>query len=232
MVALMPQTATLKRLDDPISAERSNLRQALANLKAEQQQLERLNGARERSREQSWVVSSKISDAQTELSRAQDNEPSRLARAFASGQQQGVPSPVDRAKSRLDEAEQEYQKIEEIEEALDAEIVTVNNNLDRRQAAVHAALAELVCVSPEFHSLFVELEQAWARLRGVRHAFQQIQHAMNGYMPEEFSAKWQASVSLAPGIIGVPTDNAPVQAWSVALARLLEDPDAALPDNV
>jgi hypothetical protein len=51
-------------------------------------------------------------------------------------------------------------------------------------------------------------------------------------MPQELADKWSALVSLAPEVVGVPTDNNPVVALTEDLSRLLDDPDAELPNNV
>jgi hypothetical protein len=122
-------------------------------------------------------------------------------------------------------------------EALTSEIITATNRVQRSQAAVHAALAEIVCDSPELEHLYAELEQAWARLRGLRKAFAAIQRSMNGQMPQDLADRWIATVSLDPEAIRdafgpIPTDNHPFQEWSEALARLLANPDAPLPSQV
>jgi hypothetical protein len=39
---------------------------------------------------------------------------------------------------------------------------------------VHKALSALVCNSAPFRQLFVELEAAWNRLRGIRKCFYKI----------------------------------------------------------
>ena len=75
-----------------------------------------------------------------------------------------------------------------------------------------AALAELICQSHEFQHLFVELEGAFARVRGIRKCFAAIQRALKGQMPQQLTDKWQATVSLDPQAVRdafgpIPTDE-------------------------
>lgn len=51
-------------------------------------------------------------------------------------------------------------------------------------------------------------------------------------MPQALADKWGALVPLNHEAVGLPTDNGPVEAWTAALARLLDDPDAQLPDHI
>jgi hypothetical protein len=226
----MPTTATL-------SSERDRLRTALANRKTEQEKLDALEQARTRAMEQSWDLASKLRDAEESSRLARAEEPSRLARAYTSGDRDAI-SPVEVAQTTLDKAQSEYHQIEQVEDALTNEIITATSRVQDAQTKVHAALAALVCSSSELQHLYVELEQAWARLRGVRKAFALIQHQMNGHMPQPLVDRWIASVSLNPeAVLGsdghaIPTDEIPVQAWSEALARLLDNPDAPLPSQV
>ena len=63
----------------------------------------------------------------------------------------------------------------------------------------------------------------------MRKAFSQIASALHGNMPGPLLTRYQASVPLDPASIGFPTDESPANAWSLALERLLTDPDAPLP---
>jgi hypothetical protein len=228
----MPQTDT-----DPNGRERDNLLQAIAALNEEQERLASLETARERAQEQSWAAASNLREAETSVQRAEAHEGSRLAHAFAAGTDTATISPVTVAESGLTAARAESARIAQIEQALDAELITVGNRRQRAQVAVHAALSDLICNSEQFHHLLAEQTKAWARLRGIRKACALIQHELRGQMPHEFEGKWQAVVTLDPEAVRdsmgpIPTDERPVTAWHDALTNLLQDPDARLPDNV
>ena len=88
-----------------------------------------------------------------------------------------------------------------------------------------------VCESPEFLALFTELDDAWARLRGLRKCFSTIQQALSGHMPGPLMSRWQTVVPLDYDV-SYPLDEQPCAVWSEALERLLTDPDAVLPSEV
>ena len=221
----------------PASDNRATLRTALTSLRTEQDQLSRLEQARERAQEQRYEATGRLGSAQTAVQQAREREPQRLARAFAAGGDQSRQTPVDRAQTVLHVAQNDYDQIAAIEEALVEEIAQVTLKVQQCQHNVHAALAEVVCTSPELQDLYAELELAWGRLRGIRKAFYHIQHQLHGQMPQPLCDRWFASISLNPVAQydargPIPTDDGPVTAWSEALAHLLEDPDFELPSNV
>jgi hypothetical protein len=214
---------------------RTKLRDALTALAAEKQNLDSLEQARTRAMESSWDLATKQRDAEADLRQAKAHEPTRLALAYASGERDTI-SPVEISQANLDQAQAAYRQIEVVEDALTQEIVVATSRLQRSQTQVHVALSELVCSSTEFHQLFDELTQAWARLRGIRKAFAQIQRELHGQMPSQYE-KWQNTISLDPQAVRdsvgpIPTDDTLVQAWQDALARLLDDPNAPLPEQV
>jgi hypothetical protein len=65
---------------------------------------------------------------------------------------------------------------------------------------------------------------------------------MNGQMPQQVADQWVASISLDPeamfvrtqeGLTAIPTDEAPAQAWGMALTALSAgDANTPLPDKV
>jgi hypothetical protein len=93
---------------------------------------------------------------------------------------------------------------------------------------MHEALADVVCESPEFARLFTELDNAWARLRGLRRCFKAIQDALSGHMPGSLMSRWQNVIPLGYDV-SRPLDQQPAKLWSQALEWLLTDPDAVLP---
>jgi hypothetical protein len=208
------ENAEASAADAALSGERNALSTAIAALTEEQRRLDALEDARTRAREQSWAAASNEREAETALRKVRADERSRLAYAFAEGNVESV-SPVTIAQSGLAAAQAEIARITEVEEALDTELITVSNRRDRAQTAVHAALAALVCNSPEFHHLLAEQTKAWARLRGIRKACALIAHELHAQMPDEFDKRWQAVVSLDPQAVRdatgqpIPTDEAP-----------------------
>ena len=88
-----------------------------------------------------------------------------------------------------------------------------------------------VCESPEFLALFTELDDAWARLRGLRKCFSTIQQALSGHMPGPLMSRWQTVVPLDYDV-SYPLDEHPADLWSQALAAVQADADAKLPSKV
>lgn len=232
--APVPRAEELANSRDP---SREHLRQAISTLQTEKESLGRLDRAREKAREDSWAIAARLTEAKDQLQKAREQEPARLARAAARGEDTSRPSPVVRAQTSLTEIQTEYQHNQELADALDGEITKASNTVQQAQHSVHAALSEVVCSSPELQDLFAELELSWGRLRGIRKAFAHIQRELHGQMPQSMADRWFASISLnheaqydANGPI--PTDDGPVTAWSEALVHLLEDPNSELPTNV
>jgi DNA repair exonuclease SbcCD ATPase subunit len=206
---------------------RDTLLQALAALSEEQQRLSSLEAARERARESSWAASRKINEAETALRQARAEEPTRLAYEFASGGMNAVSS-ISSAQLALEAAQAEASQIERIEGALDSELIQVTNRLQRAQAAVHRALADLVCSSTEYQSLLEQHTAAWQRLRTIKVALRTIQTALRGEYPQRLAELIALSEPLEERV-GYPVDAAFVGAWADALAQLEQDADAELP---
>jgi hypothetical protein len=211
---------------------RDQLLQAIAAMREEEQRQQALAAGREKAREQSWAVAAQIREAEAALKDAQVNEPIRLAYDFAAGIDSTTIWPVEAAQDTLAKEQAEYDRILHLEQVLDSELSQIRGRLRECQSQLNAALAALVCNSEAFHSLFRAQTAAWARLRGIRKCFREIERACNGYMPAEYSDSWQATVSLNLDAINLPTEDAPAQVWRAALAELAIDPDAELPGNV
>jgi chromosome segregation ATPase len=210
--------------------QRDKLRTALTNLQAEKDRLTSLQDGRNRAREQRWALGCQLRDAQYELRRTLAEEPSRLAHAFAAGEDRNGITPVEAAQTALDRVQAEHQKIEQVEEALDTEIVTVSNNLRERQTAVCTAMSRLVISSPEYQSLLDEHRATWKRLRTIREALHTVNAAMHGQMPQSYIDEAARAEPLVVSIT-YPADPELVTAWATALAWLEQDADAELPHN-
>jgi hypothetical protein len=140
-------------------------------------------------------------------------------------------SPISSAQLALEAAQAEASQIERIEGALDSELIQVTNRLQARQAAVHRALADLVCSSAEYQSLLEQHTAAWQRLRTIKVALRTIQTALRGEHPQRLAELIGLSEPLEVRV-GYPVDNELVGAWRAALQNLLIDPDAELPSQV
>ena len=96
---------------------------------------------------------------------------------------------------------------------------------------MYEALADVVCGSPEFARLFSELDNAWARLRGLRKCFRAIQQALSGHLPGPLMSRWQSVVLLDYDVF-YPLDEEPTDLWSQTLEALLNDHKAPLPGEI
>jgi hypothetical protein len=157
-------------------------------------------------------------------------EPEHLAYSFAAGETIDR-LPIAEAQAAFDKARADLQHVTEIKRALETEIERAQARLRLRRSSMHQALADVVCGSPEFARLFTEVDNAWARLRGLRKCFRVIQDALSGHMPGPLMSRWQTVVPLDYDV-AYPVDERPADLWSQALERLLTDPDAVLPSEV
>ena len=168
--------------------------------------------------------------AESELQQTGRIEPERLASSFIAGEIIDR-LPIAEAQAAVDRAKSELARIEEIQQALESEIQRAQAHLRPRRDSMYEALADVVCGSPEFARLFSELDNAWARLRGLRKSFRAIQEALSGHMPGPLMSRWQTVVPLDYDV-SYPLHEQPFDLWSEALERLLTDPDTVLPSEV
>jgi predicted nucleic acid-binding Zn-ribbon protein len=223
----------------PISfepGERAALRSALDALHETERVLETLQTAHERAGESRRALADQVREAETSLEWAQSDEPSRVAFAFAEGDPEAdAASPVTVAQAALDKLRGEIQRLRNLEAALEAEMAKGRDRIAQGQNTVRAAVASLVCNSPELGRMLEELEATWAKLRGLRKAFSVITAGCGDFMPTDLLNQWQGVYPLdftakwfSGGAI-IPIDERPAEAWSEALAKLLEDPEHPLP---
>lgn len=219
----------LRRGDDLL---RDKLRSALAARSEDQVRLTALEEARERARQKRWAHSDTVADAEQAVNRAKHTDPVDRVYDFLNTNETSVSSQgLVEAEVALQEAQAEYRNITELEDAIDGEITTVNSRIADRQRAVNDAMAALVSNSPEYQRLFKELDETWARLRGLRKCFATISRLCPQIHPS-LSEKGQSVQPLDWTRTGFPNDEQPTQVWSEALARLLQDPNTKLPDMV
>ena len=222
----MPTSAQLKRGDD---IQRDNLRYALSALDAEQRQLSELEQGMARCHEQVRNAFTAVQNAEEHLRLHQPNEPQRLAYAYLNNVVLDGTTTLKPLEEAVERTTTEHARLEQVEAALNAEIEQCQRRMQDRHRAVHVALSDLLCDSPELAQLFAALDDAWARIRGIRKAFDILTTSLRGNMPSSLMNKWQASPPLDYRILAFPIDESPANAWSAALERLLVDADAPLP---
>jgi len=227
-ITLGPSGAELTA--DQIAAARDRLREAITAVQTETDRLASLEAGQERARENQRTAQQTLIEAEAVLQQTERIDPERLAHSFAAGETIER-LPIAEARAQLDRAKSELEQIEEIQQALESEIQRAQGRLRLRRSSMHQALADVVCGSPEFLALFTDLDQTWARLRGLRKCFRAIQDALSGHMPGLLMSRWQTVVPLDYDV-SYPVDEQPADLWSQALEWLLTDPDAVLPSEV
>jgi DNA repair exonuclease SbcCD ATPase subunit len=226
---LIPRPASPEPLDQQSQA-RERLRSAIAALQEDSDRIAALESGPQRASENQRTAQQALIEAESVLQQAGRIEPEHLAYSFIAGETIDR-LPIAEARAQVDRAKSELEHIEEIQQALESEIQRAQGRLRLRRDSVYEALADVVCGSPEFARLFSELDNAWARLRGLRKCFSAIQQALSGHMPGPMMSRWQTVVPLDYDV-SYPLDEQPADLWSQALERLLTDPDAVLPSEV
>jgi len=212
---------------DDLSTSRERLRSAIAALREDSDRIAAFESGQERASENQRTAHQAPSEAESVLRQTGRIEPEHLAHSFITGETIDRLS-IAEAQAQLDRAKSELGHIEEIQQALESEIHRAQGRLRLRRDSMYEALADVVCGSSEFARLFSELDDAWARLRGLRKCFGAIQQALSGHMPGPMMSRWQTVVPLDYDL-SYPLDEQPADLWSQALERLLTNPDAVLP---
>ena len=225
----MAEEVRFSRSGDQQSIARQRLRQAVEAVREEEARLQALEAAQLRAGDQLCAAQSTVIEAESILQQTERIDPEHLAYSFAAGET--IERPIAETRARLDRAKSELEHMEEIQQALESEMQRVQGRLRLRRSSVYEALADVVCESPEFARLFSELENTWARLRGLRKCFRAIQDALFGHMPGPVMSRWQTVVPLDYDV-SYPLDEHPADLWSQALAAVQADADAKLPSKV
>jgi len=225
----MAEEVRFSRSGDQQSIARQRLRQAVEAVGGEEARLQALEAAQLRAGDQLCAAQSTVIEAESILQQTERIDPEHLAYSFAAGET--IERPIAETRARLDRAKSELEQIEEIQQALESEIQRAQGRLRLRRSSMHQALADVVCGSPEFLALFTDLDQTWARLRGLRKCFRAIQDALSGHMPGPLMSRCQTVVPFDYDA-SYPIDEQPSRVWSQALERMLTDPDAVLPSEV
>jgi len=212
--------------DSVTDANRAAYRKAFLDHHAASARLQQLEEAALRASDECRAAYTARDDAEQALRAVQQRNPAELVDAFLANQ------PIDHlrlkeAEAKVRHAEAEFQRYQELEKALQAEITRAQSDLRMRAASLHAALAAVICASPQFQQLRADLKAAWFRLRSLRETFAKVQTACAGHMPNDVMGA-MASEPLEERV-GFPIDGALVSAWETALTNLLTDPDAELP---
>lgn len=231
----MPQAAVAiapSRMSPGPSSSRAKLRQAINALKAAEGRIETLEQARDRAAAQIREMYDSLKEAEAALANSKLNERQYRVNAFVNGEE--TAPPTLEAERKLAQAQGALQGLNDTQAILIEEIEKLNGQLRHRNTAVHEALSDVIVGSSEFAHLFNEYQAAWGRLRGLIRAFVTVQRELHGYMPDRFMNMDHRSVPLDPernGPFPAP-DPEPSAAWAESLARLAEDADADLPNDI
>jgi len=196
---------------NPAGAERAALKAATAKLHEEQARLTALELAAARVADELRAAESALAESETTASALRRREPQNLA---------------------WDLVEHGLLQLEEIAAALASEITQSQSRLRSLRGPYLQSLSDVICNSPEFQYLLQELDNCYARARGLRKTFATIQKTCGGYLPHAHEIKWQEVPPLNHEAINYPRDEKPAELWAEALRELENNADAVLPDGV
>jgi hypothetical protein len=199
-------------------------------VREEEQRIAGLEEAQRRAQVQVRDNRQAVTNAEAELSRLREVDTAELAYNYANNRPQDRLT-IREQEAAIDRARAELQHIEQVDSALEGELRSAETRLRLRRGSYHDALAEVVITSPEYQDLFVELDKAWGRIRGLRKCFDEITRQLHGSLPGRDLTLWQQSPPLDWNVLDFPLDEEPYRRWSDALRRLLNDPDTPLPNS-
>jgi chromosome segregation ATPase len=225
----MLATVLERSTDDPLSASRDRLRDAIARVRQEQERLTSLEEAQTRAHDQLRDAEHALSDAESALQRVNRDEQSRLAYQFVNN---GAvdDDPVADAKAIVTTAQAEVERLEKVETALASEVDRVQATLRTLRVTQYTIMTELVCGSNEYRSLIEAHTAAWQRLRTIKTALKTVSAGLHGQMPQALMDEALRAEPLEVRV-GFPVDAVFVDAWVNALAALENDASAELPEN-
>jgi chromosome segregation ATPase len=210
---------------------RTALAAAIAALAEEEARLQGLETARERSDSELAHRHHQLMEASAALRDARRSEPAALAYAWANNETLEDGQPTAEAEALVTRRRADHDHQTEISNALTAEISQIQQRVARAHDHLNSVLAEVVCNSDEMRALMAQLDEAWARIRGIRKAMDFITSDLKGNMPSALLSHWQASVPTDHRIVGYDTDESPFQAWSKTLEALRRDASVSLPSH-
>jgi hypothetical protein len=219
---------------NPAGAERAALKAATAKLHEEQARLTALELAAARVADELRAAESALAESETTASALRRREPQNLAWDLV---EHGLLQ-LERSQSRAEAAavverhRSECSRLEEIAAALASEITQSQSRLRSLRGPYLQSLSDVICNSPEFQYLLQELDNCYARARGLRKTFATIQKTCGGYLPHAHEIKWQEVPPLNHEAINYPRDEKPAELWAEALRELENNADAVLPDGV
>jgi hypothetical protein len=221
---IMAQTATLERSTTNV---RDKLRQSIDRLQTEQHHLANLEAGQTRAHEQLRTAEDRLAGAEMALERVVAEEPQRLAHAYVTNGEVDA-DPVASAQSEVNTSQSEVTRLKRIEAAVTGEVERSQSTLRTLRASHYAAMAELVCTSPEYLALVAEHAAAWMRLRTVKQALRVVQAALKGQLPHQYENEAVRSEPLEPRV-GFDVGEL-VTAWADAMSALEQgDADVELP---
>lgn len=228
----MPQQ--LQRRSPP-GDNRAALRTALQAQAQAQQRVNTLEQALYRAHDDKIRAYGDLVITNNELRAAQEANPTRLAEQYVNaGAYTVAEAPaLESAQQAHRQAQEHHDRIESIENEIQAELAHAQQAARSAEMQVKAALAHVL--APQCTRLLNELDQAWMRLRSLRAVCELITHETGAQISQDWISRWQASQPLEADRVRpdgqlFPVDRTLLVTWEDALARLSQDPDTPLPE--
>jgi predicted nucleic acid-binding Zn-ribbon protein len=228
-VRLAPQPLPEPASEGELDPLRYELRSAQRELNRDKSRLVVLRQAIERARAERHAEAEAAAEAVRALRHARQHSRAHLIEAYLDGQPTAsVMSEAD-AQAALAIRAGHLQHAEDVIEALRSEIAEIENGLPQRRRDIAIAAGALISRSGEFLDLLRRVFSAFADLRDVRLTLAELR----GLVTLDDHLCWLIDCdqpSSAGPWGGYPTDEKFLSDWTDAVARLLGDADAPLPD--
>jgi hypothetical protein len=217
-------------LPDPL---RDRLKQAICAYEETSAQVNALEQAQLRAEDEARENRHKLALAEADLGDLRKVEPADIAWSFALNETLERGQSLAEAQAAVDLAKAQCEHSDEIVQAIDGEVATLNGRLSIRRSNVYAAAAEVVAVSAELDKLFIRIERAWQELRRVQQAFYTIENKLSNNLPDKLSKRWQRVPPFDPSSVfpDYPVDKSLAERWGKALDGLLLDGTLAVEDQ-
>jgi hypothetical protein len=215
--------------DDLQHAARDRLRQALDAQRDEKERFDYLYAAKERLADDLRRAHGKLADARDALHASRTTAPLETVYAYAAGEELRHRQSIAEGEALVQRRQNELDALNDVDHGLDHELSAVEARLRTRTAMVQAALAQVIETSPEFAALCTEIQKTWQRLRTLKVTGDHILTACHGNLSASAYRAIQSAEPLELRVGYDLDDSGYFDRWQNALARLLENPDTALP---
>jgi len=216
---------------------RAALAAAIAARDEERQCHAALEAALERAKDDRRAAADRLREAEAALRHVKADNATRVAYAFLN--REPDVDAVGPAEVAVEQTLAEVSRATQIEEALAHEIEVSQTRVTNLRAPLKQALANVITTSPQFLALFDQRDAAWQWLRTLIVLFQEIQHALDGYMPEHMRISFSGVEPLEKGVshfdgeklVPYNWDRDLVATWEDALSELQHNAAASLPGS-